>query len=202
MVKDNNRLERKKSNTREKIFSTAIKLFKNKGYENTTVDEIVEKADVAKGTFFNYFPTKSSLLIYLNTKRVENLKALIIEEFNKNPLSTKEKISKLIELMARDIEKDIELSKFIILESLRFYGDIFNEETAINYEFIYILQNIIEEGKKNQDVSKQVDSMMLAEIIAGTYIYTVFLWLSAKRETSVYQKLKSKIDLLLDSLLS
>ncbi len=62
------RRERKKDETRERIFKTAIKLFHARGFEATTVDDITEKADVAKGTFFNYFPRKESVLAYLSLK--------------------------------------------------------------------------------------------------------------------------------------
>jgi TetR/AcrR family transcriptional regulator, cholesterol catabolism regulator len=59
------RRERKKEETRERIFQAAMRLFKQKGFEATTVDEIAEKADVAKGTFFNYFPHKEAIFAYL-----------------------------------------------------------------------------------------------------------------------------------------
>src|SRR6266567_2055694 len=59
------RRERKKEKTKERIFKAAFALFKHQGVEATTVDEICEKADVAKGTFFNYFPHKEAVFGYL-----------------------------------------------------------------------------------------------------------------------------------------
>ena len=59
------RRERKKEETRAKIFKCACKLFRDKGFENTTIDEIAERADVAKGTFFNYFPRKEAVFAFL-----------------------------------------------------------------------------------------------------------------------------------------
>ncbi|PYP30001.1 MAG: TetR/AcrR family transcriptional regulator, partial [Gemmatimonadetes bacterium] len=47
------RRERKKEETKERIFKAAFALFKHKGVDATTVEEICDKADVAKGTFFN-----------------------------------------------------------------------------------------------------------------------------------------------------
>ena len=57
------RRERKKAQARDRIYRTAIRLFREKGYDDVTVDRIVLKADVAKGTFFNYFPTKLHILL-------------------------------------------------------------------------------------------------------------------------------------------
>ena len=59
------RRERKKEETRRRIFDAAIRLFADKGFEATTVDEIAEAADVAKGTFFNYFPRKEDIVHFL-----------------------------------------------------------------------------------------------------------------------------------------
>lgn len=57
------RRERKKRDTRRRIFRAAFELFTEKGFDHATVEEIAERADVGKGTFFNYFPQKSSLLL-------------------------------------------------------------------------------------------------------------------------------------------
>lgn len=56
------RRERKKLETRQGLLEAALSLFRDKGYDETTVEEITERADVAKGTFFNYFPSKEALL--------------------------------------------------------------------------------------------------------------------------------------------
>lgn len=65
------RRERKKSETKKRIFVAALELFHEKGFDATTVDEITERADVAKGTFFNYFPRKESILQYLSEEWLE-----------------------------------------------------------------------------------------------------------------------------------
>ena len=64
------RRERKKDETRHRIFHAAIDLFREQGFEQTTVDDITEKADVAKGTFFNYFRRKEAVLAYLSESRL------------------------------------------------------------------------------------------------------------------------------------
>ncbi len=53
---------KRSSETRRLVYDTAMRLFMQKGYENTSVDEIVGEADVAKGTFFRYFPAKVAVL--------------------------------------------------------------------------------------------------------------------------------------------
>ena len=60
------RRERKKLETRQRLLDSAESLFHEQGYRSTTVEEITERADVAKGTFFNYFPSKDALLAELS----------------------------------------------------------------------------------------------------------------------------------------
>jgi AcrR family transcriptional regulator len=54
--------ERHAERTRDAIVAAAYGLFAAKGYAETTIDEIAEKADIAPRTFFRYFPTKEAVL--------------------------------------------------------------------------------------------------------------------------------------------
>jgi len=65
------RRTRRRNETKERLFRTALQLFAKKGYVNTRVEEITAAADVAKGTFFNYFPTKEHLLVALSERQQE-----------------------------------------------------------------------------------------------------------------------------------
>ena len=65
------RRNRRRTETKERLFRTALQLFAKKGYVNTRVEEITAAADVAKGTFINYFPTKEHLLFALSEHQQE-----------------------------------------------------------------------------------------------------------------------------------
>ncbi len=49
-------------NRKDEILSVAYNLFITKGYDNTSVDEIIEKVNIAKGTFYYYFTSKEEML--------------------------------------------------------------------------------------------------------------------------------------------
>jgi len=55
--------ERKKERTRKLILETSLDLFEQKGYDNTTVEEIADAADISPRTFFRYFETKLDLVM-------------------------------------------------------------------------------------------------------------------------------------------
>ena len=62
MNSDLSRRERKKQETRQGLMEAALRLFSERGYDATTVKDITDSVDVAKGTFFNYFDTKEAIL--------------------------------------------------------------------------------------------------------------------------------------------
>jgi AcrR family transcriptional regulator len=62
---------------RERLFRAALVLFGKKGYAQTTVEDITEAADVGKGTFFNYFPTKEHILMAFGEMQLGKLEAIV-----------------------------------------------------------------------------------------------------------------------------
>ena len=56
------RRQRRAAETRLRLFRSALLLFAQRGFQNVTVEDITEAADVGKGTFFNYFETKDHVL--------------------------------------------------------------------------------------------------------------------------------------------
>ena len=56
--------QRHTDRTRDAIVTAAFELFASKGYAETTIDEIAERADVASRTFFRYFPAKEAVLFH------------------------------------------------------------------------------------------------------------------------------------------
>ena len=69
--------EFQKQKAREQILKQALILFSDNGLEKTTVADIVEKCDIARGTFYNYFPDMNTLfdtlIDELNQKVVESI---------------------------------------------------------------------------------------------------------------------------------
>jgi AcrR family transcriptional regulator len=71
--------ERKKARTKTAIQQEALRLFREQGYENTTIEQIAEAAEFSPSTFFRYFPTKEDVVMY------DNLDPLMIEAFQAQP---------------------------------------------------------------------------------------------------------------------
>ncbi len=75
--------ERKKAKTKAAIQHHALRLFREQGYAETTVEQIAEAAEVSPTTFFRYFPTKEDVVLY------DALDPLLIKAFRAQPAKLK-----------------------------------------------------------------------------------------------------------------
>jgi AcrR family transcriptional regulator len=73
--------ERKKARTRAAIREHALRLFRERGYGDTTVEQIAAAAEVSPSTFFRYFPTKEDVVLR------DDFDDRILEAFVRQPAS-------------------------------------------------------------------------------------------------------------------
>ena len=69
--------------TKSKIVSAAWKLFYEQGYEDTTIEEIIEESGTSKGSFYHYFEGKDALLgslAYMMDEKYEELEPTIADD--------------------------------------------------------------------------------------------------------------------------
>jgi AcrR family transcriptional regulator len=71
------RRQRRSAELRERLFRAALQLFGEKGFAETTVEDITDAADVGKGTFFNYFPSKDHILLAFGEMQLGKLEAAV-----------------------------------------------------------------------------------------------------------------------------
>ncbi len=76
-TRSTSRRQRRRAEIRERLFRAALALFAKKGFAETTVEDITEAADVGKGTFFNYFPSKDHILLAFGEMQLAKLEAAI-----------------------------------------------------------------------------------------------------------------------------
>jgi AcrR family transcriptional regulator len=71
--------ERKKARTRASLREHALRLFREQGYQATTVEQIAAAAEVSPSTFFRYFPTKEDLVLQ------DDMDTRVVEAFARQP---------------------------------------------------------------------------------------------------------------------
>jgi len=96
--------ERKKQKTKASIQRQALRLFKKRGYEETTIEDIAEAAEISPSTFFNYFPTKEDVVVY------DEYDPLMFSMLTDAPAgeTARQSIRRVLEAFGEIIEKDRE----------------------------------------------------------------------------------------------
>jgi AcrR family transcriptional regulator len=194
--------EKKKLKTKNKIFEVSGRLFKEKGYENTTVDEITKEAGIAKGTFFNYFPTKEALLMYFGEQKDELIYNLIEKETIKS-IPIKEKIKNLLVFLAESYEKDKALTKLLMFEYHRniIHMGLRPDETKNSiHRLSNILCDFLEEGVKNREIKNHIKVKKASENLTAIYFHSLIVWLNSESDYSFSSDISEKIDLLFEGI--
>src|SRR5208337_2052639 len=96
-----NRRERRSVELRERIFRAALNLFAKQGFAETTVEDITNAADVGKGTFFNYFPSKDHILLAFAEMQIGRLR-LAVEEARRKSMPMPQFMRTLVGLMTQE----------------------------------------------------------------------------------------------------
>ncbi|MEV0226115.1 helix-turn-helix domain-containing protein [Streptomyces sp. NPDC050704] len=98
MTSDPGLRQRKKMRTRQALIEGALRLFAEKGYDQTTVAEIAATADIATRTFFSYFDSKDDIVFFDDRSRLERAVAIIGERQPGEPVA---------DLLRRVIEQSV-----------------------------------------------------------------------------------------------
>ena len=101
-------------NKESRLLETAFKLFTEKGMKDTSVQEIVDNADVAKGTFYLYFKDKYEIRDILIARKSHKLFNDALKELRKNYISNlSDQVIFIINYVIDELSKNPPLLKFI-----------------------------------------------------------------------------------------
>jgi AcrR family transcriptional regulator len=167
-----NRRERQSSERRERLFRAAMELFARKGFGETTVEDITNAADLGKGTFFNYFPSKEHILLAFGEMQLAKLRAAFEEMRNANvpvPVFMRSLGARMTqEPMRNPAIIRILLQAFLTDSSVREpMVDLQNRVIAIHTEMIRMGQN---RGEIRNDLPPEVIAHVFRQTIFGTLL--------------------------------
>ncbi len=174
------RRERKKIETRERISTAAFALFAERGYEATTVEAIAERADVAKGTVFNYFPRKRAFLSAIADAWTRRITSELgpVESWTGTPLDQLKRVARLsAELGVRHRE----FARLVIFESMREAHAVMAAKKApadppiTNLEAV--ARQVVARGQAAGQIRSDVCSEQASSLVAIAIFDTLVRWL-------------------------
>lgn len=188
------RRERKKEETRQRLLEAGWQLFREHGYDDTTVAEIAEAADVAKGTLFNYFPTKESLLDQIGLWRIDLLGDRLLE-VQDVPDSALGRIRLMMRAMTHEFTTDPSLARHMFLARV---GAPMHRERA--HRFGSLMHDLVVQGQANGEIRDDVDAHLIARLLMTCWFHHLSRWFHENGDHPEETKLMHVVDALMEGM--
>ena len=165
------RKEREKQQRRIDIINAAEEVFSSKGYDNSTMDDIAARAELAKGTLYLYFNTKSEICLTIAVRGLNLLKQMI----EKTARQSKKNIEKLREILATCLQYQKKYPKYAralvhfrdYIEQCRENSEMLEQAWAENDAIVTIIRGIIQNGILDKTINADIDADKLALALWG-----------------------------------
>lgn len=176
--------------TKRKIFETSMKLFAEKGYDATSVEEITATVGVAKGTLYYHFSSKEEIFKFLIEEGVKLLKNSI--EIKTEKLTSS--IDKIRAIVLIELKVLVKYENFMTIILSDIWGTGTRSKMCRDYVFDYIqmIEEIVKEGIKNKEIIDS-DPNVIASGIFGFACSSLIYKLRREKNIEV-QELFKEID--------
>lgn len=184
--------------TKRKIFETSMKLFAEKGYDATSIEEITATVGVAKGTLYYHFSSKEEIFQFLVEEGVKLLKNSIAIKTDKLTNS----IDKIKAIVLIELKVLVKYESFMTIILSEIWGTGSRSKMCRDYVFEYIqmIQEIVEEGMRKEELLEANPNVIASGIfgfVCSSLIYKLrrekdieVIELYKEIEKSFIQKLK------------
>lgn len=170
------RREENKARTRQQLIDTGLRLFRERGFDATRVQDIVEAVGVSQATFFNYFPTKQAILEAQAAYTADLYDALLRHELDRGEATVTARLEQITRVLAAYLETDAETSALLVSRTQLFFGQQTDASRA--HHSHDLMTSLFAEGQARGEIDRAADPDQLAELYAATFMLTVTNWLS------------------------
>jgi AcrR family transcriptional regulator len=181
------RRERRGNEIRERLFRASLELFGEKGFAETTVEDITNAADVGKGTFFNYFPSKDHILLAFGEMQLAKLR-LAVEEARNTSQPMPEFLRSLGERMTQEPARHPDIVRVLLLAYLS-NSQVREAMLDLQDRVLALHTEMIRLGQERGEIRDDLPAAEIALVFRQTIFGTLLIW-------SLYgdSSLKSRMD--------
>lgn len=181
------------------MYEAAISLFVEKGFDNTTMDDIAERADVARATVFNHFPRKAAFIDEWTARRQERAAvALRIDDLEDAPLRSV--LRRYFTAMC-DISQTNAASRreTVALMSAAVHSTSVLTRSDLSEQ----VSRFVAQARKTGEVDAKADPNLIGMLVVSAYLTVLIEWISDDPAPFILsEKVATAIDLLLEGVLT
>ncbi|MFM1652307.1 TetR family transcriptional regulator [Brevibacillus sp. B_LB10_24] len=191
------RRERKKKETRQRIFDAAISLYKEHGFEATTIDMISERADVARGTIFLHFTSKEAILASWGYERIREIERRREEwDFGE---SCKQKVLRIYKILNEVNVRNFDLIKVQIESSMK-HRKVKESEKNIYFELRELFADLIEEAQEKKRLKAKFNPLVAANMLENIYYNALYDWVQSDGAWALEEIMEEKVSIVFEGL--
>jgi AcrR family transcriptional regulator len=187
------RRERRSADIRERLFRSALQLFAQKGFAETTVEDITEAADVGKGTFFNYFPSKDHILLAFSDMQLGKLEESVAH-FRDSPQPLREFLQTLTMRMTEEPLRNPGMIRAILLGYLSSNAvrEVMTEKQA---RALALHTQMVEIAQARGELRTDIPAVEIAHIFRQTIFGTLLIW-SVTADATLRDRIRAALHML------
>lgn len=182
--------------TKNSLMETALRLFAEHGYDRVTVDDITGTAGVSKGTFYNHFETKESVLVEQFHKIDQYYDSVFAEIGEDAPAA--EQLRVLIDAMTHYCADicGVEVMRVVYASQISTSStiSILNNRSRSIYRY---LRRIVAAGRASGEISTNVEDEILVEILMRSCRSLIYDWCLNGGEFDLHEEGRSYFGILL-----
>jgi AcrR family transcriptional regulator len=187
------RRQRRSTETRERLFRAALRLFAEQGFAETTVEDITNAADVGKGTFFNYFPSKEHILIAFSDMQLSKLQATV-DQMRARPEPMRSFFRAMTLRMTEEPSKSPDVVRALLQANLSSSSvrSVMLERSA---RAEGLLTQLVQIGQERGEFRRDVPALELAQVFRQTIFGTLLMW-SLHGDASLSDRIERALEIL------
>jgi AcrR family transcriptional regulator len=186
------RRTRRSAELRERIFRSALDLFAQKGFLETTVEDITNAADVGKGTFFNYFPSKDHILLAFGEMQLARLREAVEEARQTNEPLPKF-LRSLTTRMTEEPARNPDLIRVLLLAFLS-NPDVRQAMLDLQTRVLALHSEMIQLGQERGEIRKDLPPIEIAQVFRQVIFGTLLIW-SLYGDASLQSRMDSAFEI-------
>ncbi len=191
------RRQRRREETREKIYQAALRLLAERGYNATTIEAITEAADVGKGTFFNYFESKDHVLLRFRDKRIDIIQSLLNEKKTSHA-SLASVLHTLAIALTREFGMNAALFQSFIIAAFT-HGKVQSGMSEGLAKGRKLISDLIAQRQQQGEIRNDLSSRDIAYAFQRMVLGTLVLW-SMNPTTLLEDELGTMVEILLSGI--
>ncbi|GAX89784.1 TetR/AcrR family transcriptional regulator [Effusibacillus lacus] len=154
-------------NLQEELIKTAVKLFEERGYARTSVQDIVTVAGVTKGAFYHYFTGKEDVLMMLHEQYINHLLGQSREISSRPDLGPKAKLRELMKILLGEIAQYGGHAKVFFQEKNHLHPDHLELIREKRDEYFLLFEKVVREGIESGDFRSDLDPVITTLGVLG-----------------------------------